>query len=39
MKIIPYQNIAVLVLTNTEVAENIGLFFCWETLEMFCFAD
>lgn len=39
MKIIPYQNIAVLVLTNTEVAENIGLFFCGKTLEMFCFAD
>ena len=39
MKIISYQNKAVLVLTNTEVAENIGFVFCGKTLEMFSFAD
>ena len=39
MNIILYQNKAVLILTNTEVAENIGLVFCGKTLEMFCFAD
>ena len=39
MKIIFYQNKAVLILTNTEVAENIGFVFFGKTLEMFCFAD